>query len=137
VVADEVRKLAERTTKATGEISTTIHTIQNETVTAVTAMEQVHLQVTQGVEKTQQGDRAIAAITEAVSGLSEQIHAIDAIRDNQDNSCRDISGRINNILDMASTNHRAAESSASAAQGLSDLSSRLSAAVSRFRLGGG
>ncbi|MBP8902869.1 MAG: methyl-accepting chemotaxis protein [Thiobacillaceae bacterium] len=137
VVADEVRKLAERTTKATGEISTTIHTIQNETVTAVTAMEQVHVQVTQWVEKTQQGDRAIAAITEAVSGLSEQIHAIDAIRDNQDNSCRDISGRINNILDMASTNHRAAESSASAAQGLSDLSSRLSAAVSRFRLGGG
>ena len=65
VVADEVRKLAERTTKATGEISTTIHTIQNETVTAVTAMEQVHVQVTQGVEKTQQGDRAIAAITEA------------------------------------------------------------------------
>jgi methyl-accepting chemotaxis protein len=137
VVADEVRKLAERTAKATGEISSTIQTIQNETATAVTAMEQVHVQVNQGVEKTRQGDRAIAEISGAVAGLSEQIHAIDAIRANQDNSCRDISGRINDILDMASTNHRAAENSASAAKGLGDLSSRLSAAVSRFRLGVG
>ena len=134
VVADEVRKLAERTAKATDEISSTINTIQNETATAVTAMDKVHVQVTQGVEKTQQGDQAIAEITDAVAGLSQQIHAIDAIRANQDGSCRDISGRINDILDMASTNHRAAENSASAAQVLGELSPRLSAAVSRFRL---
>jgi len=134
VVADEVRKLAERTAKATDEISSTINTIQNETATAVTAMDKVHVQVTQGVEKTQQGDQAIAEITDAVAGLSQQIHAIDAIRANQDGSCRDISGRINDILDMASTNHRAAENSASAAQVLGELSTRLSAAVSRFRL---
>ncbi len=134
VVADEVRKLAERTAKATDEISSTINTIQNETATAVTAMDQVHVQVTQGVEKTQQGDRAIAEITDAVAGLSQQIHSIDAIRANQDGYCQDISGRIKDILDMASTNHRAAESSANAAQVLGELSSRLSAAVSRFRL---
>jgi methyl-accepting chemotaxis protein len=134
VVADEVRKLAERTAKATGEISSTINTIQNETATAVTAMEQVHIQVTQGVEKTQQGDHAIAKITDAVAGLSQQIHTIDAIRANQDGSCRDISSRITDILDMASTNHHAAESSAHAAQVLGELSSRLSAAVSRFKL---
>jgi methyl-accepting chemotaxis protein len=134
VVADEVRKLAERTAKATDEISSTINTIQNETATAVTAMDQVHAQVTQGVEKTQQGDRAIAEITDAVAGLSQQIHSIDAIRANQNGYCQDISGRIKDILDMASTNHRAAESSANAALVLSELSSRLSAAVSRFRL---
>ncbi|MBM4181859.1 MAG: methyl-accepting chemotaxis protein [Betaproteobacteria bacterium] len=134
VVADEVRKLAERTAKATGEISSTIQTIQNETVSAVTAMQRVHTQVEQGVDKTRQGDRAIAEITEAVAGLSQQIHAIDSIRGGQDSSCKDISGRIQEILDMASTNHSAAESSAHAAQRLNDLSARLSAAVSRFRL---
>ncbi len=137
VVADEVRKLAERTAKATDEISTTIHTIQAETTTAVSAMDQVHAQVAQGVERTQQGDRAIAEITGAVAGLSQQIHAIDRIRANQDGYCRDISARIQDILGMASTNHRAARSSADAAQVLGELSSRLSAAVSRFRLGGG
>ncbi len=137
VVADEVRKLAERTAKATDEISSTISTIQNETTTAVVAMEQVHNQVAQGVEKTRQGDRAIAEITAAVGGLSQQIHAIDSIRSNQDGACRDISGRVTDILDMASTNHRAAESSASAAQVLGELSARLSAAVSRFKLGNG
>jgi methyl-accepting chemotaxis protein len=100
-------------------------------------MELVHTQVSHGVEQTREGDRAIAAITEAVAGLSQQIHAIDAIRATQDNACKGISGRINDILDMAATNHRAAESSSSAAQDLTDLSARLSAAVSRFRLGGG
>ena len=137
VVADEVRKLAERTAKATDEISSTIHTIQSETATAVTAMDQVHAQVSQGVEKTQQGDRAIADITDAVAGLSAQIHSIDSIRANQDSSCRDISGRIMDILEMASTNHQAAENSANAARALAELSGRLSAAVSRFRLGAG
>ncbi len=38
---------------------------------------------------------------------------------------------------MASTNHQAAENSANAARALAELSARLSAAVSRFRLGAG
>src|SRR6202008_235311 len=48
VVADEVRALAERTTKATKEISDMIKTIQNETKTAVHAMEE-------GVEEVERG----------------------------------------------------------------------------------
>ena len=41
VVADEVRKLAERTTKATSEISDLVQTIQDETLSARTSMEQL------------------------------------------------------------------------------------------------
>src|SRR6202035_2564381 len=48
VVADEVRKLAERTSKATKEIATMIQNIQDETKTAVLAMESGTKQVEAG-----------------------------------------------------------------------------------------
>ena len=50
VVADEVRKLAERTTTATKEIAQMIKNIQDETKTAVTAMEEGTKQVEDGVQ---------------------------------------------------------------------------------------
>jgi methyl-accepting chemotaxis protein len=134
VVADEVRKLAERTARATEEISSTVHTIQNETAQAVQTMESAQLEVTQGVEKARQGDRAIADINQAVASLSGQIHAIDIIRARQDESSRDITQRVQEILSMAGNNRTAAESSANAAAALTELSSRLTAAVSRFHL---
>jgi methyl-accepting chemotaxis protein len=134
VVADEVRKLAERTTRATGEISTTVVTIQNETAQAVHAMELAQKEVTQGVEKARQGDRAILDITQAVSSLTNQIHSIDDIRAKQDESSRDIVSRIQEILRMAQSNRSASESSAQAAATLTELSTHLTSAVSRFRL---
>jgi len=134
VVADEVRKLAERTTRATGEISTTVVTIQNETAQAVHAMELAQREVTQGVEKARQGDRAILDITQAVSSLTNQIHSIDDIRAKQDESSRDIVSRIQEILRMAQSNRSASESSAQAAATLTELSTHLTSAVSRFRL---
>jgi methyl-accepting chemotaxis protein len=135
VVADEVRKLAERTARATEEISTTVRTIQSETSQAIQAMESAQLFVTRGVEKANQGDRAIGDITNAVASLTEQIHTIDGIRARQDESSRDISGRVQEILRMAGNNRATAEASASAATTLGDLATRLTAAASRFRLG--
>jgi len=134
VVADEVRKLAERTARATEEISATVQTIQNETAQAVQTMESAQHEVIQGVEKARLGDRAIADINQAVASLSGQIHAIDSIRARQDESSRDITHRVQEILAMAGNNRNAAESSASAAAALTELSTRLTTAVSRFRL---
>lgn len=134
VVADEVRKLAERTARATEEIASTVHTIQDETAKAVLTMESAQHEVTEGVEKARLGDHAIADINQAVSSLSSQIHTIDAIRARQDESSRDIVNRVNEILSTTESNRVAAESSANAATALTELSTRLTTAVSRFRL---
>jgi methyl-accepting chemotaxis protein len=134
VVADEVRKLAERTAGATEEISATVRTIQGETNEAVQAMESAQQAVTKGVAKANEGDRAIAEINHAVAGLGQQIHAIDSIRARQDESSRDISKRVQEILSMAGENRTTAESSANAAATLAELSTRLTSAASRFQL---
>ncbi len=134
VVADEVRKLAERTSGATGEIAATVRTIQDETARAVSTMSSAREEVALGVDKAREGDHAIADINQAVSALTEQIHAIDAIRARQDEASRDIVNRIEQILGMAAGNRATAENSATAAADLADLSTRLEMAVSRFRL---
>ena len=134
VVADEVRKLAERTTRATDEISTTIQTIQAETAQAVKTMEHAQEEVSKGVEKARQGDQAIAAIYQAVATLTQQIHAIDGIRVRQDEASREISQRVQEILSMAADNRETADNSATAASSLTNLAERLTTAVSRFRL---
>ncbi len=134
VVADEVRKLAERTARATEEISSTVHTIQGETGEAVQAMESARLAVTQGVDKANQGDRAIAEVNHAVASLTDQIHTMDNIRARQDASSRDISDRVQEILVMAGKNRMTAEKSAISATTLAELSARLTAAASRFKL---
>ncbi|HNQ05073.1 MAG TPA: methyl-accepting chemotaxis protein [Thiobacillaceae bacterium] len=135
VVADEVRKLAERTARATDEISSTIRTIQGETAQAVQTMETAQREVAQGVHKARQGDQAIDRITGAVANLTQRIHAIDQIRARQDEASHEISSKVREILAMAEDNRAAAQNSAAAATALTDLSARLSAAVSRFRLG--
>jgi len=134
VVADEVRKLAERTARATDEISTTVRTIQSETAQAVQNMGLAQQEVDRGVEKARQGDRAIADINQAVTTLSGQIHAIDNIRVRQDESSRDIAQRVQKILGTASNNRLAAENTVRAASALTELSAHLTSAVSRFRL---
>ena len=135
VVADEVRKLAERTARATDEISSTIRTIQGETAQAVQTMETAQVEVSRGVDKARQGDQAIADIYQAVATLTGQIHAIDGIRVRQDEASREISQKVQEILSMAEKNRATAENSAAASHALTDLASRLTTAVSRFHLG--
>ena len=76
VVADEVRKLAERTQKATKEISATIRIIQKETNDAVSSMQAGTRIVQEGeqtISKTADAFRAILQRTERVSDVMSQL----------------------------------------------------------------
>ncbi len=76
VVADEVRKLAERTTKATEEVSTSISAIQNKTSEAVELMNTGKAKAEEGAERANvAGDRleVIVGSSKEVAALIEQI----------------------------------------------------------------
>jgi methyl-accepting chemotaxis protein len=135
VVADEVRKLAERTAKATGDISTTINTIQQETERTVSSMELGRRQVDEGVSMATQAADAIEAVNTAVGHVSDLSHEIDRLRAEEDRASRSISERVSEIVGIAQVNRQASQNSAHAAVELSKLADRLRESVRRFNLG--
>ncbi len=134
VVADEVRKLAERTSKATGDISNTITTIQHETERTVSSMEQGRRLVDEGVEMATQAGAAIEAVNAAVNHVTGLSHEIEGLRKAEEAASHAIGERVNEILGMARKNRQAAQNSAHAAGELSGLADQLRASVSRFNL---
>lgn len=78
VVADEVRKLAERTTRATEEVSSSIKAIQDETRTAVDRMNQGTEQVKEGVSLAEQAGQNLSHIVDGANQVASLITSISA-----------------------------------------------------------
>jgi methyl-accepting chemotaxis protein len=70
VVADEVRALAERTTKATKEIGVMIKSIQQETRSAVAAMEEGVKEVDTGTARAEKSGQALQEILDRIGPTS-------------------------------------------------------------------
>lgn len=76
VVADEVRKLAERTQKATSEVTTIVSTLQNEAITASSAMGMEAEKVREGViniERTEDVFNKIFTGIDEIKGIMSSI----------------------------------------------------------------
>ncbi len=78
VVADEVRKLAERSSKATKEISGIIQDIQSTVKEAVLAMDAGSKEVENGVLRAKESGEALSEILSAAVGVNQQIQTIVA-----------------------------------------------------------
>ncbi len=76
VVADEIRKLAERTVKATKEISSKITTIQEDARKTMTSMMVNVEEVKQGTSLANEAGSALSGIRELVTGTSDMIQQI-------------------------------------------------------------
>ncbi len=114
VVADEVRKLAERTSKATGEISEIIATLRRESTMATTAMEDAEEEVRKGSGLGKESlvilndiigssEKMLTASTTVVTAVGQQSATIGDVNNNLQQIVRSISESTKAIGEVART----------------------------------
>jgi methyl-accepting chemotaxis protein len=134
VVADEVRALAERTTKATKEISDMIKGIQKETHEVVESMEKGVSQARAGTMEAGKSREALKEILTQVETLNEQVSQIATAAEQQTATTGEISNNINQITQVVQETAKGAQESAGSANQLSGLADKLRSLVEKFRL---
>jgi len=134
VVADEVRALAERTTKATREIGEMIKSIQKETKSAVTAMEEGVQEVERGTEDAARSGKALEEILEQVGDVTSQINQIATAAEQQTATTNEISKSMHEITGVVSGASHSSQDTAGAANQLAKMAEELKQIVAQFRM---
>ncbi len=134
VVADEVRKLAERTARATGEITSMIATIQSSVAGAVESMEGGRQRVEEGVGMVQQASTAMESIYTGAQSASHAVHEITLALHEGNRDLQEISALMENIVDMVHRNGESVGTMTASAMRLDSLAGQLAGAVRRFKL---
>jgi len=134
VVADEVRALAERTTRATKEISTMIGGIQKETRIAVISMEEGVQEVSLGSAEAAKSGDALNVILEQINDVTSQINQIATAAEEQSATTREISDNVHMINEAVSGSAQGVQELSIAAGNLSTLAEDLKSMVAYYRL---
>jgi methyl-accepting chemotaxis protein len=134
VVADEVRALAERTTKATREISEMIKAIQSETKGAVVAMEAGVSEVEKGTAEASKSGQALQEILEQINAVTMQVNQVATAAEEQTATTSEISNNIHQITEVVQDTAKGAQESAAAASQLGRTAEELQRIVGQFKL---
>ena len=134
VVADEVRKLAERTTKATGEITSMIGAMQNSAQAAVSTMDAAVEQVSGGVGLANQAGSAIVQIRDGAEQVVGVVNDISAALTEQSSASDDIAHQVEHVAKMSEENSAAAADTARSANQLQVLAESMQSTMRRFRI---
>ncbi len=134
VVADEVRKLAERTGKATGEITDMIKGIQSETTEAVQAMETGVKEVDTGRSLTDKAGGSLNEIVNMSQQVTEMIQQMATATEEQSVAAEEISKNIEEVASIAVESAKGAEQSSEAAENLNDQAHMLQKVIGSFKV---
>jgi methyl-accepting chemotaxis protein len=100
VVADEVRQLAERTQKATKEITRTIKTIQNQIALATEEMEIVKTEIVERRNNVVHSEKSLHNIIERVNRIADVIQHISVNNEEQSVVMARITDSIKSIINI-------------------------------------
>lgn len=135
VVADEVRALAERTTRATREISSMITAIQAETRDAVITMNKGVVEVGEGTSEATKSGNALQEILEQVNAVTSQVSQIAAAAEQQTATTGEISSNIHQITELIHETERGIRETATATAQLAVLGEDLLRQCAQFKQG--
>jgi len=137
VVADEVRKLAERTGKATGEITEMIKGIQKQTEDAVHSMEAGIQQVDKGRDLADKAGSSLNEIVSMAQRVTDMIAQMATATDQQSTAAEQISKNIEQITSVTRETASGADQAAAAAEELNRQAESMRQVTQGFKLVGG
>ncbi len=134
VVADEVRKLAERTGKATAEISQMIGAIQGDVDNAVNSMSTTNEKVLIGLQYSIEAGEQLTAIVRSVTDLQNMVQQIATATEEMSTTSEAISGDIQAVASGAKEISNGSDQIAQSSSELASLAGRLKNSVDQFRV---
>ena len=134
VVADEVRALAERTTRATREISDMIRMIQQETRSAVNSMEEGVQEVERGTVESAKSGEALQSILDQISRVTMQVNQIATAAEEQNSTTGEISQNMTQVTEIIGSANVTARDTAHSAGQLTAMAEELKTLISQFKL---
>lgn len=137
VVADEVRKLAERTIKATTEISEKITAVQTEAAQTTKSMEISSKEVTKTTDAIKQVGESLNQIVGAVQKVSDQITQIATAVDEQSAASEQVAKNTEETSTIAKEMEKTAGDVMQEVDGLIGIADELRSASSGFKIQGG
>ena len=134
VVADEVRKLAERTAKATQEITAMIGAVSQSAQGAEAGMKLAVDRVVAGVARTDEISVAIHRISASSAGTVGMVNEIGNAIGEQGSASTSIAQNVESIAQMAGECSAAASGSADSARRLDRLAEQMRRVIAAYRL---
>ncbi len=134
VVADEVRKLAERTARATGEITSMITAVQEKTNSSVSSMQRGIDEVDGGRKLADSAGASLNQIVTVSEQLLDMMRQIASATEEQSVTAEQIGKSITEIANVTQESAAGAQQAAQAAEGLNRQAESLKEIVSQFRL---
>ena len=135
IVADEVRKLAERTAKATRDITQRIATIQTEAESSVEVMMTGTKDVDNGVALAREASRSMDSIVDASSHLVEMVQKIAVSTDQQSTAAEEISSNMEGMSGLINRTADSTEHINQAARDLARLAVEIQGYMEWFKVG--